>query len=99
MNCLRSMLYGTRANSRAILWRSPVRSEYGVMQLIAETYDLMKRGWGLNDDELLEVYALWNKGELKGYFVEITSPIGIRCHAIDRRDLRPDETWLGLERR
>ncbi len=49
--------------------------EYGVMQLIAETYDLMKRGWGLNDDEVREVYALWNKGNLNGYLVEITSHI------------------------
>lgn len=49
--------------------------EYGVMQLLAETYDLMKRGLGLNDDELHEVYALWNKGELNGYLVEITSHI------------------------
>ena len=49
--------------------------EYGVMQLIAETYDLMKRGLGLNDDEMREVYALWNKGELNGYLVEITSHI------------------------
>jgi 6-phosphogluconate dehydrogenase len=49
--------------------------EYGVMQLIAETYDLMKRGWGLNDDEVHEVYALWDKGELNGYLVEITSHI------------------------
>ena len=49
--------------------------EYGVMQLIAETYDLMKRGLGLNDDEMHEVYALWNKGELNGYLVEITSHI------------------------
>jgi 6-phosphogluconate dehydrogenase len=49
--------------------------EYGVMQLIAETYDLMKRGLGLNDDEVHEVYALWNKGELNGYLVEITSNI------------------------
>jgi len=49
--------------------------EYGVMQLIAETYDLMKRGLGLNDDELREVYALWNKGEMNGYLMEITSHI------------------------
>jgi 6-phosphogluconate dehydrogenase len=49
--------------------------EYGVMQLLAETYDLMKRGWGLNDDEVREVYASWNKGELNGYLVEITSLI------------------------
>ena len=49
--------------------------EYGIMQLIAETYDLMKRGWGMNDDEVHEVYASWNKGELNGYLVEITSHI------------------------
>ena len=34
--------------------------EYGVMQLLAETYDLMKRGLGLTDDELREVYDRWN---------------------------------------
>ena len=49
--------------------------EYGVMQLLAETYDLMKRGLGLNDDEMREVYALWNKGELNGYLIEITGHI------------------------
>ncbi len=49
--------------------------EYGIMQLLAETYDLMKRGLGLNDDELHEAHALWNKGELNGYLVEITSHI------------------------
>jgi 6-phosphogluconate dehydrogenase len=49
--------------------------EYGIMQLIAETYDLMKRGWGVNDDEVHEIYASWNKGELNGYLVEITSHI------------------------
>src|SRR5208283_5856815 len=49
--------------------------EYGVMQLIAETYDLMKRGLGLNDDELHGVFSAWNKGELNGYLVEITSQI------------------------
>ena len=49
--------------------------EYGIMQLLAETYDLMKRGLGLDDDELGENYALWNKGELNGYLVEITSKI------------------------
>jgi 6-phosphogluconate dehydrogenase len=49
--------------------------EYGVMQLLAETYDLMKRGWGMNDDEVHDVYASWNKGELNGYLVEITSHI------------------------
>ena len=31
-----------------------------MMQLIAETYDLMKRGLGLSDDELHDVYDTWN---------------------------------------
>ncbi len=49
--------------------------EYALMQLIAETYDLMKRGLGLSDDELHEYFAGWNKGELEGYLVEITANI------------------------
>lgn len=49
--------------------------EYALMQLIAETYDLMKRGVGLTDDELAEFYGGWDKGELEGYLVEITGKI------------------------
>ena len=49
--------------------------EYAVMQLIAETYDLMKRGLGLNDDELHDVFTAWNKGESNGYLMEITGHI------------------------
>jgi 6-phosphogluconate dehydrogenase len=49
--------------------------EYGLMQLIAETYDLMRRGLGLTDDELGEVYDQWNQGELNSYLVEITAHI------------------------
>jgi 6-phosphogluconate dehydrogenase len=49
--------------------------EYALMQLLAETYDLMKRGLGLNDDGLSEVYDIWNQGELGSYLLEITSRI------------------------
>jgi 6-phosphogluconate dehydrogenase len=49
--------------------------EYGVMQLIGETYDVMKRGWGMNDDEVGEVYASWDKNELDSYLVEISGHI------------------------
>ena len=49
--------------------------EYGVMQLIAETYDMMKRGLGLDDDKLHDVFSAWNAGELNGYLMEITSHI------------------------
>jgi len=49
--------------------------EYAIMQLISETYDLMKRGLGLHDDQLRDVYSEWNKGELNSYLIEITSHI------------------------
>jgi 6-phosphogluconate dehydrogenase len=49
--------------------------EYGIMQLLAETYDLMKRGLGLNDDELHDVFSAWSNGELNSYLTEITSHI------------------------
>src|SRR3954447_4533253 len=49
--------------------------EYAIMQLISEVYDLFKRGLGLNNDELHEVFDQWNKGELKSFLVEITSHI------------------------
>ena len=49
--------------------------EYGLMQLISETYDLMKRGLGMGPDELHAVYDRWNKEELNSYLIEITSDI------------------------
>lgn len=49
--------------------------EYAIMQLIAETYDLMKRGLGLSDEELQTVYHAWNETELNGYLIEITDRI------------------------
>ena len=49
--------------------------EYGLMQLISETYDLMKRGLCLNNDELADVYREWNQWELQSFLVEITSDI------------------------
>jgi 6-phosphogluconate dehydrogenase len=49
--------------------------EYAIMQLISETYDLLHRGLGLNNDELHKVYKAWNEGELQSYLVEITRDI------------------------
>ncbi len=49
--------------------------EYGDMQLICEAYDLLKRGLGLTADELHEVFAEWNKGELDSYLIEISRDI------------------------
>lgn len=52
--------------------------EYGLMQLIAESYDLMKRGAGLSDEELSVVYSNWNKTGLNAYLIEITSRIFLK---------------------
>jgi 6-phosphogluconate dehydrogenase len=52
--------------------------EYGLMQLLAETYDLMKQGLGLSDEELHAYYTGWNRGEMEGYLLEITGHIFAR---------------------
>lgn len=49
--------------------------EYGDMQLIAESYSLLKHAAGLNNDELAQVFTEWNKGELDSYLIEITADI------------------------
>src|SRR5467141_2496042 len=49
--------------------------EYGDIQLICEAYQLLKDGLGLSADELHEVFAEWNKGELDSYLIEITAAI------------------------
>ncbi|MGA2179263.1 MAG: decarboxylating NADP(+)-dependent phosphogluconate dehydrogenase [Verrucomicrobiota bacterium] len=49
--------------------------EYGDMQLICEAYNLMKTGLGLTADQMHEVFAEWNKGELNSYLIEISRDI------------------------
>ncbi len=49
--------------------------EYGDMQLICEAYQLLKDGLGLSAEELHDVFAEWNKGELDSFLIEITAQI------------------------
>ena len=49
--------------------------EYGDMQLICEAYNLMKTGLGMTPDEMHQVFAEWNKGDLESYLIEITRDI------------------------
>lgn len=49
--------------------------EYGDMQLICESYDLLARVGGLSVSDLHEVFARWNKGPLESYLIEITRDI------------------------
>lgn len=49
--------------------------EYGDMQLISESYFILKHVLGLGAAELHDVFAGWNKGELDSYLIEITADI------------------------
>lgn len=49
--------------------------EYGDMQLIAESYDLMKNILNLSVEEMADIFKEWNQGELDSYLIEITADI------------------------
>lgn len=49
--------------------------EYGMMQLLAEAYDLMKEMGGMSNAEIHEAFDSWNKGRLRSFLVEITAAI------------------------
>lgn len=49
--------------------------EYGDMQLIAESYDLMKNILDLSVDEMAEIFKEWNTDELDSFLIEITADI------------------------
>ena len=64
--------------------------EYGIMQLIAETYDLMKRGVNLKAEELHRVFQDWNNSELASYLIEITAAI------FDKKDEKTGNSLLDM---
>ena len=49
--------------------------EYADMQLIAESYFLMKNALGMNNEEIAETFRTWNKGELNSYLIGMTSDV------------------------
>ncbi|MDT8390252.1 MAG: decarboxylating NADP(+)-dependent phosphogluconate dehydrogenase [Lentisphaeria bacterium] len=49
--------------------------EYGDMQMICETYQMMKDGLGMSNEEMHKVLTEWNEGELDSYLIEITRDI------------------------
>ncbi|WP_130507437.1 NADP-dependent phosphogluconate dehydrogenase [Microterricola gilva] len=49
--------------------------EYADMQLIAEAYDLIRRGTGKTPAEIADIFAEWNTGELESYLIEITAEV------------------------
>lgn len=49
--------------------------EYGDMQLIAESYDILRRVLGLEAGELADIFAEWNRGALDSYLIQITAEV------------------------
>jgi 6-phosphogluconate dehydrogenase len=49
--------------------------EYGNIQLLAESYDIMRRGLGMGHDEMADVFDEWSRGRLASYLVEITAAV------------------------
>jgi len=49
--------------------------EYADMQLIAEAYDLIRRGTGKSPAEIADIFDEWNTGDLESYLIEITAQV------------------------
>lgn len=49
--------------------------EYGLMQLITEAYDLLKKGGKTSNEELQSIFSSWNKGRLQSFLMEISADI------------------------
>ncbi len=54
--------------------------EYGDMQLIAETFDVLRRGLGLSTLDTADVFEQWNRGPLESFLIELTARV---CRVID----------------
>ncbi|HYJ90724.1 MAG TPA: NADP-dependent phosphogluconate dehydrogenase [Pyrinomonadaceae bacterium] len=49
--------------------------EYAMMQLIAETFDLLQKGFQISDNKAAEMFEKWNAGDLNSFLIEITSVV------------------------
>ncbi|MDK6399462.1 NADP-dependent phosphogluconate dehydrogenase, partial [Escherichia coli] len=56
------------------------------MQLIGESYDLLRRGLGMSAEEIANTFDEWNKGDLDSYLVEITAEV---LHHVDAKTGKP----------
>ena len=61
--------------------------EYADMQLIAESYDLLRNGCGLEVAEIAERFEAWNEAELESFLIEITARV------LAKTDERPGSRW------
>lgn len=61
--------------------------EYGLMQIIAESYDLMKYALGYSNQQIAERFDLWNAGRLQSFLIEITADIFKQKDELTGKDL------------
>ncbi len=61
--------------------------EYAIMQLLAESYDLLKNVGGLSNQQLGDTFTAWNKAELESFLVEITAEIFYQKDDLTEGDL------------
>jgi 6-phosphogluconate dehydrogenase len=59
--------------------------EYADMQLIAEAYDLLRRGVGLEPAQIAETFRTWNTGRLDSYLIEITAEVLAHTDAVTQK--------------
>jgi 6-phosphogluconate dehydrogenase len=60
--------------------------EYGDMQIIAEAYDVLRRGLGLSAIEAADVFDEWNRGPLESFLIELTAHV---CRILDPETKQP----------
>jgi 6-phosphogluconate dehydrogenase len=60
--------------------------EYGDMQLIAECWDVMRRGLGMTAPETADVFEEWNRGPLESFLIELTAKV---CRTVDPETRQP----------
>ena len=60
--------------------------EYGDMQLIAESWDVMRRSLGMTAPETADVFDEWNRGPLESFLTELTAKV---CRTIDPETHHP----------
>ena len=64
--------------------------EYALMQLLAETYQILKMHGGLSNSQLHDLFSRWNEGRLSGYLVQITAAI------FNQQDTETDKMLLDM---
>ena len=81
--------------------------EYGVMQMMAEAYGMLKNIYGLSPDQISAIFKKYNRGKLKSYLFEIAVPILSRKdefkkgnlidHILDKAGQKGTGRWTGID--